>query len=58
MAVKRLISSRRLRFSGLSSDVKPSLELDNVGSSFLEEDTNSNFWWDGVAWVPLTVRPE
>jgi len=37
-------------FIGESTDIKPTLEEYNVGSTFYETDTKDFYLWNGSAW--------
>ena len=38
------------RYFGLSTDTKPTLTTDFLGSEFYETDTFIKFIWDGTVW--------
>jgi hypothetical protein len=44
------VEYRADHYIGLSTDAKPSLGPNKVGSSFRESNTNKLFLWDGAAW--------
>lgn len=37
-------------YRGESTDTKPTLDFENVGSKFFEYDTSNCYEWDGTMW--------
>lgn len=48
MTVTRETTTKRLK--GMSTDDKPLLTQDDVGSEFLETNTNQLYYWQGFTW--------
>jgi hypothetical protein len=52
MTVHRLLKTDHepQGFTGLSTDTKPTPELQAAGARFYETDTGMVYWWDGDSW--------
>lgn len=51
MAVKILKHKTNRKITGLSTDTKPTLGIDDVGDKFFETDTLKVFTWHSTSWV-------
>ena len=51
MTVKILKPKTNRKITGLSSDIKPTLGIDDIGDEFYEFDTYDVYTWFGDRWV-------
>ena len=51
MTVKILKPKTNRKLTGLSTDLKPTLGIDDIGDEFYELDTKDKYEWFGDQWI-------